>query len=270
MKKILVLFLVTMLAVAVIGCSGEQGDKPAQDDNSLQEVKETGELVVGLDDAFPPMGFRGENGDIVGFDIDLAKEVAKRMDVELKLQPIDWDTKVLELNNNNIDLIWNGLTITEERQKEILFTRPYMEDKQLIVTLADSDINEKSDLKDKLIGCQMESSSYDAMQKDEETFNSFKEVIQLPNNNDVFMDLTAGRIDAMVVDEVVGRYYMAKNPGEYKVLTDHFGLEEFGIGLRMEDKALKQEIEKILDEMIEDGTAEEISNEWFGMNVIKK
>lgn len=163
MKKILITFLMITLVASLLltGCSGSgatksstEDTKPSQSDTSLEDIKKAGKFVVGLDDSFPPMGFRNEKDEIVGFDVDMAKEAAKRMGVEIELKPIDWDSKVLELNGKKIDVIWNGLTITEERKKEIAFTKPYLENRQIIVVAAGSDIKTKADLAGKKVGVQ--------------------------------------------------------------------------------------------------------------------
>jgi polar amino acid transport system substrate-binding protein len=265
MKRKITLLILTICILLAVGCSKE----PVQD-NSLESIKEKGELVVGLDDNFPPMGFRDKNGDIVGFDIDLAKELGKRMGVKVVFKPVEWDGIVLTLINKNIDIVWNGMTITEERKKRINFSNPYLENKQIIIVGKDSDINSKEDLKDKIIGVQLESSSFVAVEKDKQTMESIKEIRQYPNNVEALMDLKTGRIDAVVVDEILGRYYIQQNPNQYKILNDDFGNELYGIGIRKEDIKLKEEIDRIMDEMKSDGTAAEISKKWFGEDILVK
>ncbi|MBO8158497.1 amino acid ABC transporter substrate-binding protein [Thermosyntropha sp.] len=271
-KKIaLILVLCFTLAILLTGCGAKDTGSDAQkEDTSWEEIKEKGYFVVGLDDAFPPMGFRDENNEIVGFDVDLAKEVAKRLGVEVKFQPIVWETKVEELNGGNIDVIWNGFTITEERKKQVLFTKPYIEDHQIIVVRADSDIKTKEDLIGKKIGIQAASSAVDAVE-DDPIYEKIKDnILEFESNDLALRDLKGGGVDAVVVDEVVGRYYISKHEEDYKILKDNFGTEEFGIGLRKTDKAFLAELEKVLDEMKKDGTAAAISQKWFGENIIKQ
>ncbi|MGE4283088.1 MAG: amino acid ABC transporter substrate-binding protein [Clostridia bacterium] len=226
-------------------------------------------FIVGLDDAFPPMGFKDESGNIIGFDVDMAKEAGKRMGMEVEFKAIDWDSKVLELDGKKIDAIWNGLTITEEREKEILFSDPYLENRQVIIVADGSAIKGKADFKDKLVGAQSGSSSVDAFQKDEDTFKSIKELKQYGDNTQALMDLETGRIDAVVVDEIVGRYYIAKKPGKYIVLDEHFGSEQYGVGLRKDDTDFRDKLQKALNDMKKDGASAEISKKWFGEDVVK-
>jgi polar amino acid transport system substrate-binding protein len=265
-KRIIFLLVIAMMAGVVLSaCSG---GKQTSKDTSLDDVKKAGKFIVGLDDSFPPMGFRDEAGNIVGFDIDLAKEVAKRLDVEVEFKPIDWNSKELELKNKKIDMIWNGLTITEERKENMAFTKPYLANKQIIVVLEGSDVKGKADLAGKKVGAQLDSSGAEAVQNDEDVYNSLEELVLYPDYLEAFLDLENGRISAIVVDEILGKYYIAKREGGYEVLDENFGDEEYGVGLRLEDKQLLDALNKALDEMKNDGTMAEISKEWFGEDII--
>ncbi|HHY91582.1 MAG TPA: amino acid ABC transporter substrate-binding protein [Clostridiales bacterium] len=279
MKKKLIFLLIGILLISLVavGCGSgdtgqeEQGEQQEQqEDLSLEEIKEKGKFVLGLDDSFPPMGFRDEKGEIVGFDIDLAREVAERMGVEVELKPIDWSANILSLNNKDIDVIWNGLTITESRKKEIEFSKPYLANRQIIITQAGSDIKTKADLAGKIVGVQLGSSAEEALNADTETAETLKEIMKYGNYTEALLDLKAGRVDAVVMDEVVGKYYISKKPGEYAIAEEDFGYEEYGIGFRKGDIAFRDEVNRILDEIIADGTAAEISKKWFGEDIVLK
>ncbi|NLJ58254.1 MAG: amino acid ABC transporter substrate-binding protein [Tissierellia bacterium] len=252
--KLFTLFILT--AMLVVGCASE-----------TSQSKETETLIMGLDDTFAPMGFRDETGNLVGFDVDLANEVAKRMGITIEFQPIDWSMKETELNAGNIDLIWNGYTITPARQEMVNFTKPYLENSQIIVTLADSDINTKADLAGRNVTVQAESSALDAINAEPEVAASFGDLAEFATNNEAFIDLEAGRSEALVVDEVLARYYMKlKGEENYKVLEEDFGDEEYGVGVRKEDTELLEKLNEIFDEMINDGTYDEIYSKWFSEN----
>lgn len=273
MKKFLALILVLVMVSAVFaGCSQKEEpvEQEAAVDASLDAVIEKGEFVLGLDDSFPPMGFRDDKGEIVGFDIDLAKEVAARMGVELVLKPVDWDGIALSLNNGDIDVIWNGLTITDERKENMGFTKPYLNNRQIIIVRLDSEIASKSDLAEKVVGVQLGSSSDAALSDEPQVAETLKDVRKYSNNVEALLDLANEGTDAVVVDEIVGRYYIAKKPGMYKVLDDYFTDEEYGVGYRLEDKAFGAELDRILDEMKADGTADAISENWFGEAIVLK
>jgi len=278
-KLALILLLCFSLTMLVTGCaqkpaetprSGTQNQTQAPADKSFQTIKDKGYFTLGLDDAFPPMGFREEKtNEIVGFDIDMAKEAAKRMGVEVKFQPVIWDVALDELNNGKVDVIWNGMTITPARQEKIAFTKPYITDKQIIVVKKGSPLVDKKALAGKKVGIQAASSAIEAVEKDKATFDSLGELVQFDNNVDALLDLKSGRIDAVVVDEVVGRYYLAKHAEDYQVLTENFGEEAFGVGVRKADVTFLAELQKALDAMKADGTSTQISKKWFGEDLIK-
>ncbi len=182
-------------------------------DTSLIDLKARGKLILGLDVGFPPMGFYDENNQIVGFDIDLAKEVAKRLGVELVLQPISWSAKELELSSGKIDCIWNGMTIKPDRVENMFFAKPYIANKQIVIIEENSGIKSIADLKDKIIGLQEGSTSVDALEANPIS-SQVKEVIKYDDNLKAFSDLKIGRTDAFIVDEVVGRYILSKDQKE--------------------------------------------------------
>lgn len=264
MKKLTGILLASA-AVFLTACGPADNTSSAKAEAPAQPSK----VVIGLDDNFPPMGFRDEKNELVGFDIDLAREAAKRLGVEVEFKPIDWSAKEAELHGKRVDVLWNGLTITEERKKHIKFTKPYMANHQIIVVSADSDIQTKADLTQKVVGAQEGSSAVDAIRKEAAVFESFKELKTFGDNVTALMDLSAGRLDAVVLDEVVGRYLADKRKGEYRVLEDHFGTEDYGVGVHLENTELHAKLEKALDDMKQDGTAGRISTKWFGADIIK-
>jgi len=262
-NNLLNIFVIVLLALLLIG-----GSVMAED--SLAEIQEKGKMVVGLDDSFPPMGFRDENGEIVGFDIDLAKEAAKRMGVEVEFKAVDWDGVILSLKNGMIDAIWNGLTITPEREESIDFSQPYLENSQSIVVQADSDIETKADLAGKVVGIQLGSSAVSAVESEPKVLDTFKELRKFSNNTEALMDLQTGRVQAVVLDVIVGRYYISQRPGQFKVLEEDFGGEKYGVGIRDGADSFRKALNAALDEMIADGTAAEISEKWFGEDIVLK
>lgn len=262
--KALSLVLVLIMAIFTVTACGKSG-KMAE--VSVDKIKERGYVVLGLDDTFAPMGFRDAKGELVGFDVELAKEVFKRAGIEVKFQQIDWAMKETELSTGNIDLIWNGYTITDERKEKVSFTKPYLQNKQIVIALADSKIENKEDLKGKKVAAQNGSSTLDALRKFPEILESFDggEPILFDTNNEAFMDLEAGRSDAVVADEVLAKYYITQKGEEnYKVLKEDFGEEEYGIGIRKTDKELLKLVDDSLDAMRADGGYDEIYTKWFG------
>jgi polar amino acid transport system substrate-binding protein len=260
-KNILMAAIILIVSVSSLaGCSNTSKE------DSYSKLVERGHVVMGLDDTFAPMGFRDEKGNLVGFDVDLAQEVFKRMEIEVKLQPIDWTMKEAELNSGNIDVIWNGYTITKERQGKVNFTKPYLDNSQIVVTLAESDINTKKDLEGKKVALQNGSSAVDAVNAEPELVAAFDggAPVLFDTNNECFMDLEAGRAEAVVADEVLAKYYIKQRGAEkFKILEEDFGSEEYGIGVRKADKKLLELLDKTLDEMRADGTYKQIYDKWF-------
>ncbi|MBF9267238.1 amino acid ABC transporter substrate-binding protein, partial [Paracidovorax cattleyae] len=233
------------LGALLAACGKNDSAQPAAATPATPPAAAT-KIVIGLDDNFPPMGFRDDKNQLVGFDIDMAREAARRMGVEVEFKPIDWSAKEAELSGKRVDALWNGLTITEERRQNIAFTAPYMENHQIIVVAAKSPIRTKADLAGRIVGAQEGSSAVDAVKKDDAVFKSFKEFKTFGDNVTALMDLSTGRLEAVVVDEVVGRYYVAKKPKDYAVLDEHFGTEEYGVGVRKDDTALQGRLDKAL------------------------
>lgn len=246
MKKTICFVFVLILALSACGT------KPAR------------KVVIGLDDDFPPMGFRDSNGDLTGFDIELAKEACTRMGVEVEFQPIDWDSKELEMSSKKIDLLWNGVTITPARQEIWAFSEPYIANSQIIIVKNGSPIGSKADLAGKKIGVQKGSSAVDAVEADSAVYATFDEVLEYPENVSAFLDLDIGRIDAVVADEIMARYYITQQKSDFKVLDEDFGDEDYGIATRKDETVLIAAVQKALDDMKKDGKYDEIYKKWFG------
>lgn len=254
LKKILLIMMVLGLTTPIVWAQ-----EPVIEDGK--------KVVIGFDDTFAPFGFKNEKGEIVGFDIDLAAEIFKRMNVEYEFQAIDWSTKETELTSGNIDMIWNGYTITEERAKVVLFSDPYVDNRQVIIVKEDSDIKTKEDIKGKVVATQAESSSLEGILKDKVFTESLDggAPITYATFVEVFADLDNGRADAIVVDETLATYYLNQNKNNraYRILEDNFGEEEYAVGFRPSDKAFVEMFNKTLKELVEDGTFEEIEEKWF-------
>ena len=261
LKGITVGFVVSVL-LGMVGCSKVSSGEDSTLDKDV--------LVVGMDDAFAPMGFRDQDGNITGFDVDLAKALGGKLNKEIKFQPIDWTMKETELDSGNIDFIWNGYTITEERIEKVDFSVPYLKNRQVIVTLSDSNINSKADLSGKRVGAQDQSSAISAMEKDDELYKTFEggKAITFEDNNQALMDLEAERIDAIVADEILVRYYIElKGEGKYKILEDDFGDEEYGVGIRKGDDKMVEAFNEAFKAMAKEGKLKEISEKWFGEDI---
>ncbi|MCL2831701.1 MAG: amino acid ABC transporter substrate-binding protein [Treponema sp.] len=271
MKKIAVLFFCLLVASGVLfaGAGQQSGGSKnsAGTDNSLTNVLNKKKFILGLDDSFPPMGFRNEKNEIVGYDIDLAREVTRRMGVDLVCQPIDWAAKEQELNTGEIDCIWNGFTITDERKQNMLFSPPYLKNAIVIVVKGNSSYTTINDLAGKIIGTQSGSSSVDVINDTPEFRNNIKQLVEYKDFLTALMDLDIGGVDAVVMDLVVANDNINRSGRNFRILSDRLEEEEYGIGFRKNDNALADRVWAILLDMAKDGTAAKITTQWMGADI---
>ena len=255
--------MIALISVAAIcGCTDR---KESVKDDSLQKILDKGELILGLDTEFPPMGFIDENGEIVGFDIDVAREVCKRLGIKLSLKGIDWNEKENVLNDGTIDCIWNGLSVTPERAETMELSAAYMKNELIFVVLGDSKAKDLNDLRGGRIGVQSGSTAEEELRK----LDLFHEITPKAYDNVmiVLQKLEEGELDAVLVDSVPAYYYIFSKDKPYYILSDSLGEEEYAVGFRKGDSALKDKIQNIISEMKADGTLGEISKKWFGSDI---
>ena len=257
--------LVLLIALPMIFLSGcGKGNEKAD----FEYIKDKGTLIVGLDDTFAPMGFRDENDKLVGFDIDLAREVGKELGVEVKFEPIDWDGKEAELKSKNIDCIWNGMSATPDRKKSMGLSKKYLENR-ILVTSLDPKINVKNvdELKNYKIGTQAGSAALEAIEKNEK-YDTFKDNIKEYDTYDAaILDMKAGRVDVVAIDEVYAIYNTAKKDKLY-TSDFNFGADYYAVGFRKEDKETVKKFNKALKKVIDSGKAGEVSTKWFGKDMV--
>lgn len=266
MKKEVLIACAAAVVLAFTGCSKNNG-KAAGADTSLADLQKKGTFVLGLDDAFPPLGFRDENNTIVGYDIDLAAEVSKRLGVTLQCQPIDWSAKEQELNTGKIDCIWNGFTMTPERSEAMAFTKAYLDNAQVVVVRADSGITSLADMKGKTIGVQSGSSAQDAIEASPDFKAGLKEIVEFKENITALNDLEIKRVDGVVMDQVVANYSITQTGKPYAVLPEGLATEQYGVAFKKENVSLRDKVQATLEEMQSDGTVTAISNKWFGTDL---
>lgn len=253
-----------LLSLLLPACSKKAA---ARGDRSLEALRERGQLVLGLDDSFPPLGFRDENNEIVGYDIDLARELARRLGVELVCQPIDWSAKEQELNTFHIDCIWNGFTMTAERREAMAFTKPYLANAQVVVVRSGSGITDLAGLAGKVVGVQAGSSAEEAIEQNAAFKASLRKIVEFKENVTALNDLEIQNLDAVVMDQVVANYSIVQTSRPYVILPESLASEEYGVAFRKTDIALRDKVQTILEEMQADGTVPAISTKWFGADL---
>lgn len=244
---------------------GSEDDQTENGDNSLQKVLDAHQFVLGLDATFKPMGYTDENDEIIGFDIDMAEEMCARLGVDLVKQPINWDTKEQDLNVGKIDCIWNGMSINASREKEMNLSEPYMKNSMVFVVPADSDVKKRKDLKKKNIAVQNGSSAQEILE--DSNLADKITMTALATNVEALQQMELGLVDAVFLDSVVANYEISSSGKNYIILPDGLEEEEYAIGFRKEDQALRDKVQEILHEMKEDGSLAEISTKWFGSDI---
>lgn len=264
MKRLVAILLVLASLLPAIYAQGASEDGI---DTSLQDVLDRGTFILGLDDSFPPMGYRDENGEIVGFDIDVAREVCARLGVELVCQPIDWNAKEQELATGNIDCIWNGFTVTDERREVMTFSDPYVDNAQVLVVRGDSPVQTIADLEGATIGVQAGSSAQDAIEDTPGFLDTIGEVVEFRENLTALMDLEIGGCDAVVMDLLVANDNINRSGSDFRILEETLTNEEYAIGFRLGDIALRDAVQAQLDAMATDGSLAEIAVKWFGADI---
>lgn len=279
-KRLLSAVMASAMVLSLAACGGAKTETTAAETTAEKKEETTtagttaaetaeaagGTLIVGFDQDFPPMGFVDDNGEYTGFDLDLAKEVASRLGLEYKAQPIAWDSKDMELESGNIDCIWNGFTITG-REDDYTWTTPYMANKQVFVVANDSDIKSQADLAGKVVEVQADSSAEAALKENQDLANTFGQLLTTPDYNTAFMDLEQGAVDAVAMDVIVAGYQIKQRNADFKILDDSLSEEEYGIGFKKGNTELRDKVQGALEEMAADGTLAKISDEWFGEDV---
>lgn len=286
MKKLIALGMALTLAVGMTAC-GSSSSAPASSApasapassapassaafaTSLADIKAKGTLVIGLDDTFAPMGFRDADDKLVGFDIDLATAVCEEMGVTATFQPIDWDAKELELSTGKIDCIWNGMSITPERMEKMSLTNPYLNNKIIIMTNKGVEIKSKEDLANFNLGTQIDSSALEVIKADA-VYDSIKDnLTEYPTYDEAILDMKANRVDAIIVDEVLGQYKNNQMDGAFDVSTVDFGEDLYAIGFRKGDTELTEAVNSAIKALIENGSAGTICEKWFGQDIMVK
>lgn len=262
MKKLGYLIMALVLIVSMVGCG-----KKSEATNSLDKVKKEGKILIGLEDSYPPMEFRNEKNELIGFDIELANELAKKLGVKAEFVITDFNGIILALNASKFDAIISGMSITDKRKEAIDFSEPYVMGGQVIaVKKGNTSIKSANDLKGKTLACQLGSIG----DKTATEMKDLKEVKRYDKITEAFQEVSSGRVDAVIMDAQVGGYYTTQKPGEYEILPGLVSEEPMGIGFKKGDKELKEAIDKALKELKDEGVLSKLSVKWFGFDAYKK
>ncbi len=289
LSKVSALFMTGVLLASMTGCGSSTKDdstsastdtktsseskSDSADTSSSSDESDRTQLIVGFDAEYPPYGYMDDNGDYVGFDLDLAKEVCDRNGWELVKQPIDWDSKDMELNSGSIDCIWNGFTYTG-REDAYTWSEPYVDNSIVVVVPTDSDIKSLDDLAGKVVVTQADSSALTALTDDSEDnaknlelAASFADLQQVSDYNSAFMNLESGSVDAIAVDIGVAQYQVGSRGDEFKILDEPISTEQYAIGFKLGNTSLRDKVQDTLNEMVDDGTFDKIVANYADYNL---
>ena len=248
MKKIISLLLVAVMLCALLTACGSKQS-----------------FTVGFDAEFPPYGYVDENGEYVGFDLDLAAEVCERRGWDVKFQPIEWASKDMELESGTIDCIWNGFTMSEDRIDQYEWSDAYVDNSQVFIVKSGSGIASQADLAGKIVAVQAASSALEALEAEESAalLGSFKELIQVPDYNTAFMYLESGAAEAIAMDIGVAKFQMAERGADkFVILEEKLVSELYGVGFLKGNTELRDQVQETLYEMVKDGKFDEIAKKW--------
>lgn len=255
MRKNFKLFLAVLILVFSVvfysGCISSEDEI----DPAIQKIKDAGKLVVGTSTPYEPMEYIDEQGTVVGFDIDLAKEIANSLDVEVEIIDMDFDLLIDSVVSEDIDIAIAAITINLERSEQVLFSNPYLNAGQVVVVNESNiDINSPEDLNGSRVGVQIGTTS----QQEAEKYTNLSLVITFSDYSTALNYLLNGSINAIVIDypATVG---LVKNNEEIKIVGTPFTDELYGVAIKKGETALKNEIDKIINS----DSISSLEEKWF-------
>lgn len=257
--------LILILLVLVVAGAWYKGTHRTDTWNKVHQQKT---VTIGIDDTFVPMGFRDKKGKLIGYDVEMAKAAFEKMGLKPKFQVIDWSMKETELNTGHIDAIWNGYTMTPERAKHAAFTKPYHEVNQVLLTKANSGINTPQDMHGKQLGVQSGSVGFDDFNQNPKVLKQYlgTKPVQYDTFDKAINDVKVGRINAVLIDGDYAKYYLAHNHSNepMKLVKINFPPDYDAVGLRKQDKTLREKLNKAIENLHHDGTEARLSKKYFG------
>ena len=263
MKKSFLICSAAAICMLAACSSSADADRKNDESATQSDPAEKTTFTVGFDAEFPPYGYKDENGEYTGFDLEMAQAVADLEGWELVKQPIDWDAKDMELSSGTIDCIWNGFTM-DGREDEYTFSDPYIDNSQVFVVPADADITTAEDLAGLNVGVQKDSSALAALESDENKalMDSFGSLTQYGDYNTAFMDMEAGGIDAVALDVGVADYQIENRSGEFRKLEKPLASEKYAIGFLKGNDQLRDTVQADVYKLYDDGTVQKLAEKY--------
>ena len=232
-------------------------------DKAVERIKKAGKILVAIDATYPPMESEGPDGKPVGFDIDFANELAKRLGIKAEFVVMNWDGILAGLNSKRYDVIISSMNITAERKNQVDFVE-YVQMSQLYIAKTGTVISKEADLAGKVIAVQADTTSFEYAEGLTKKGVAVKAVKAFKLATDAFAAVKAGQAEVIVVDEPVGKYYAKQDSKTFQLSGRAMAPEPVGVAIRKADKDLLEAISKAVEEMKKDGTLKKISVTWFG------
>lgn len=260
LKKSLSVLLISIISVVLlVGC----GNK---DEDTYEAIIEKGTMTFAMSGAYPPFNYIDVDGTLVGFDIDIANAIAEQLGVKAEPITADFDGIVAGLNGNRYDMVIGSLAITEARLIEVNFTNPYYYDGAQFFAKTGSGLTSIEELEEGSIGVVTGTTFYEALTE----MDNITDILQFSSDVDNFMAIEQGRADGLVTGKFVGLQAPEKYDVDIEPVGELLYAEEIGIAIRKDDTQLLEKVNSALQTIIENGTYEEISNKWFGVNILVK
>lgn len=240
---------------------------PAQptSDEKMKLLHE-GKLTFAMSGLLKPLNYKDTNGVLTGFDVEIGKEIAKRLGLEANPVTNPWETILQGLKGHKFDAIIGSMTHTEERAKQVDFTEPYyISGGQIFIAETNDSLKTKEDLKGKIIGVVQASTHKVAA----EALTDKEKVKGYPTDIYALQDLVPGRVDAVITDRVVGTSAIKNQGLKIKPIGEVLNRENIAIAVTKDNPVLTKKINEAIKSMIDDGTYEQISMKWFGANLLE-
>ena len=252
MKRIVALLLAVMMVFALCACGG---------DDKGDDGKKT--FVMGIDPEYPPYSYIGEDGEYTGFDVEVCQAVCDLLGWELEVFPVKWEHKLTQLDANECDCIWSGMTILDSmKEAGYVISDPYYDNTQVLLVKEDSDIKSSADLKGKTVAVQLGTSGESLLNGDLADLKAtFADLVTCNSFVSCFTELGGGSVDAVFVDYPVAAAYAAENEG-FKVINEKLGAEQYGIAFRSGDQELCDQVEAAVQQLVDNGTYAKIAEKY--------
>jgi len=259
MKKFVCFALAALMVLSLCACGA------AKEDTKTEAKEEAKVFTMGIDAEYPPFSYIDDDGSYGGFDVDVCKAACEKLGWEFKVFGVNWDQKLVQLDANECDCVWSGMTILDSmKEAGYVISDPYFYNTQVLMVKEDSGFTSAADLAGKVVAVQLGTSGESLLAEDgdlAELAATFEDILTCESFLKCFTELDGGAVDAVFVDMPVAVSYAAKNEG-YRIINEDLGAEYYGIAFRSADQELCDAIEGAVAELVADGTYKTIADNY--------